>query len=364
MSSAPVLIAAGGTGGHIFPAEALAHALARRGVPVVLATDHRGERYRATFPARSVHVIEADTVRGRSPRALASTGLSLGRGFLSSFGLVRREKPRAVVGFGGYPTLPPLVAALATRVPIVLHEQNAVLGRANRLLARVASRVATGFPDVAAPARKTVFVGNPVRPAVAARAASPYPARAAGELFHLLAFGGSQGARVMGDIVPDIFPLLSDTFRSLIRLTLQVRPEDLERVRAKLGGLHVEVAPFFADMPDRIAASHLVVARSGASTVAELAVIGRPAILVPLPGSLDQDQAANARALERIGGAMLMPQDQFTPERMAAELARLMAEPGALARMAQAGLALGRTDGAERLADLVLGLQEQQETSK
>jgi len=354
----PVMIAAGGTGGHLFPAEALAHALGRRGVPVVLVTDRRGERYRAGFPARSVHLVEADTVRGRSALSLARTGLALTRGYLASSWILGQERPRAVVGFGGYPTLPPLAAAASLLFPVLVHEQNAVLGRANKLLARAARRVATGFPAVDVPGGKGAFVGNPVRPAVLAAAGKPYPEREAGDPFRLLAFGGSQGARVMAEIVPAALAAMRPETRGHVHLTLQAREEDVAAARDALAGLGLdfEVAPFFPDLPMRMAASHLVIARSGASTVAELAIIGRPAILVPLPHALDNDQTANARALSDAGGALLMPQAAFTPERLAGELERLIGAPQALAAMAEAAKSLGRPDAAERLADLVLDL--------
>lgn len=360
MSPPLALLAAGGTGGHLFPAEALAGALRARGFEVDLATDARAARYAGSFPARSIHVLPADTVRGRSPVALARTALALGTGFLSGLGLMRRVKPAIVVGFGGYPTVPPLLAARVSGVPTLIHEANGVMGRANRLLAPRISAIATGFPDIFAQdpalAAKATWTGNPLRPAVIAAAGGGYPAFD-GPL-NLLVFGGSQGARVMSDIVPAALARLDAAPRARWQVVQQAREEDLARVQAAYAaaGIAAEVAPFFKDLPARMAAAHLVIARSGALTVAELAAIGRPAILVPLPHALDQDQAANARSLERIGGAVMMKQDAFTPDALAAELTRLSAHPQALTDMARAARSAGTLDATEKLADLVTRL--------
>jgi UDP-N-acetylglucosamine--N-acetylmuramyl-(pentapeptide) pyrophosphoryl-undecaprenol N-acetylglucosamine transferase len=263
-----------------------------------------------------------------------------------------------VIGFGGYPTIPPLLAAAWRGVPTLIHDANAVIGRANRLLAPRVTAIATTFPDVfrAEPrlAAKATLTGNPVRPAVVAAAATPYPA--VGDPLRLLIFGGSQGARIMADIVPAAIGRLDSGLRARLAIAQQARDEDLGRVRVAYENLGVaaEVAPFFPDLPARMAASHLVVARSGASTVAELAAIGRPAILVPLPHALDQDQFANAGVLAGAGGAIRLVQQEFTPQRLAAELAALVAVPERLAAMAAAAQSLGRLDAADQLADLVL----------
>jgi UDP-N-acetylglucosamine--N-acetylmuramyl-(pentapeptide) pyrophosphoryl-undecaprenol N-acetylglucosamine transferase len=358
-SRAPlVLLAAGGTGGHLFPAEALAEALGRRGVAVDLATDDRAERYGKKFPARQIHVIASETVRGRDPVALARTAAKLGIGMIQALRLIGRIQPSAVVGFGGYPTVPPVLAATLKGVPTLIHEQNAVMGRANRLLASRVKAIATSFagvldgdPKLGAKATRT---GNPVRPAVIAAATMPYAAPEA--TLRLVVFGGSQGARIMADIVPGAVERLEPHLLMRLSIVQQAREEDLARVkeiyaRAKVSA---EVAPFFGDLPARIAASHLVVARSGASTVAELAAIGRPAILVPLPHALDQDQSANAGVLERAGGAMRLRQDDFTPARLAAEVSALASAPQKLVAMAAAARSQGVIDAAERLADLVI----------
>ena len=363
-ASPTVLIAAGGTGGHLFPAAALAAVLESRGVAVELATDERVARY-GGFGQRATHIIPSATFAARDAVSIARTALTLGRGTLAAFALLGRLRPAAVIGFGGYPTIPPVVAATLRGIPTVIHEQNAVPGRANRLLAPLVRSVATGFAGlfehdrrlVAKTAHgKTTHTGNPVRPAVIEAAATPYPdpADPAGA-FRVLVFGGSQGARVMADIMPAAIELMPVAVRARLMLTQQAREEDVERVRNAYARLAVkaEIEPFFGDLPQRMAHSHIVVSRSGASTVAELAAIGRPAILVPLPHALDQDQRANAVMLENAGGAIMIEQAEFTPERLAAELAELAAAPEKLSAMAAAARGEGRLDAAERLADLV-----------
>jgi UDP-N-acetylglucosamine--N-acetylmuramyl-(pentapeptide) pyrophosphoryl-undecaprenol N-acetylglucosamine transferase len=356
----PVLLAAGGTAGHLFPAEALAAALARRGVAVELATDARASRFARQFPARKVHVVPSATLRGRGPFSIARTAAVLGWGTLRSCILVRRISPAAVVGFGGYPTIPPVLAAALLRIPTLIHEQNGVMGRANRLLAPRVRAIATGFPGVvdpvSPPAGKTSVTGDPVRQAVIEAAANPYPELDPVGPLHLLVFGGSQGARIMADVVPTAVQRLDAAVRARLSIVQQAREEDIDRVRENYARLSVraEAASFFADLPARIAAAHLVISRAGASTVAELAAIGRPAILVPLPHALDQDQLANARVLSGAGGALLLPQAEFTPEHLAREIAGLAENPQRLVAMAAKARAVGALDAAEKLADLVL----------
>jgi UDP-N-acetylglucosamine--N-acetylmuramyl-(pentapeptide) pyrophosphoryl-undecaprenol N-acetylglucosamine transferase len=357
---APVLVAAGGTGGHLFPAEALAAALIERGVAVHLATDRRAARYGGAFVDESVHVIASATLRARNPVALAQTAAALGAGLAQAWSLIGRLKPAAVIGFGGYPTVPPVLAAAWRGVPTLIHDANAVIGRANRLLAPRVRAIATTFPDMFRDqpglAAKATLTGNPVRPAVVAAAATPYPAP--GDPLRLLVFGGSQGARVMADVVPAAIEGLEPALRARLSIVQQARDEDLARVRSAYSNMSVsaETAPFFADLPARIAASHLIVGRSGASTVAELAAIGRPSILVPLPHALDQDQFANAGVLAQAGGAIRLVQQEFTPRRLTAEIASLATAPSRLTAMAAAAQSLGRLDAAERLADLVLAV--------
>ena len=352
-----VLVAAGGTGGHLFPAESLSEALKARGVDIALVTDSRAAKFGGHFP--SVHVVPSATFRGRDPLSVAMTAGTLAYGTAKALALLARIKPDAVVGFGGYPSVPPIFAATLRKIPTIIHEQNGVMGRANRFLSSRVTAIATGFP-LANPdgklAAKITQIGNPVRPAVLLAAKRPYAVVDAKAPFHILVFGGSQGARIMADIVPHAIERLEPYLQMRLRVVHQARDEDIERVRKIYAAARVEaeVAPFFSDLPARMAASHLVISRSGASTVAELAAIGRPAILVPLPHALDQDQAANAAVLEKAGGAIRVSQDAFTPDRLAAEIAALAAAPERLTAMAKAAKSAGVLDAAEQLADLVI----------
>ena len=361
MDSSPlILLAAGGTGGHLFPAEALGVELIRRGFRVRLATDSRALRYSGLFSRETMDVVPSETVRGRTPWSLARNAALLAAGTAVSLNLMRRLKPRAVVGFGGSPTLPPLLAARMFGVPGIIHEANAVLGRANRFLSSRVSAIATSLPGVLdrdpALAGKTTAVGTPMRPAILAAAAVKFVTPEATDPLRLLVVGGSQGARVMADTVPGAIERLEPALWNRLILTQQVREEDMARVRAVYDRLRInaELAPFFTDLPARLASNHLVISRSGAGTVAELGAIGRPSILVPLPGSIDQDQFANAGVLAQAGGALRLPQTDFTSERLAAEIAALAAEPARLAAMAASARTVGRLDAAERLADLVV----------
>jgi UDP-N-acetylglucosamine--N-acetylmuramyl-(pentapeptide) pyrophosphoryl-undecaprenol N-acetylglucosamine transferase len=308
-----------------------------------------------------VHAFPSATPTGAGVLSKARAAAMLGAGVVAALFKLRGIQPRAVVGFGGYPTVPPLISASLLGIPTVLHEQNAVLGRANRFLSPRVQVVACGFPELkganAATRAKVRYTGNPVRPEVVAAAATPYPDFVAVRL-RLLVTGGSQGARVMADIVPEALALLTADERQWIRLTMQARGEDKARVAAACARLNfaVEVAEFFPDLPARIAASHLVVGRAGASTVSELAVIGRPSVLVPFPHALDQDQAANAAALAASGGAVVVPQTEFTPDRLATILREALAAPAKLAASAEAAKAAGVADAAERLAEVVLGV--------
>jgi UDP-N-acetylglucosamine--N-acetylmuramyl-(pentapeptide) pyrophosphoryl-undecaprenol N-acetylglucosamine transferase len=360
-TSAPlILLAAGGTGGHLFPAEALGVELIKRGLRVRLVTDDRALRYSGLFSKDMIDVVASETARGRNPLQLAYATFTLATGTLSALGLMRRLKPVAVVGFGGYPTLPPLIAARLAGIPRVIHDANAVLGRANRFLARHVNAIATSLPGVLdrdpALSGKATTVGTPMRPAILSAAATTYTAPETNGPFRLLVVGGSQGARIMSDIVPGAIERLEPALWSRLILTQQVREEDMTRVRAVYDRLKIqaELAPFFTDLPARLASNHLMVSRSGAGTVAELAAIGRPSILVPLPGSIDQDQFANAGVLSQANGAIRIPQAEFTSDRLASEISALAAEPQRLGAMAAAARSVGRLDAAERLADLVV----------
>jgi UDP-N-acetylglucosamine--N-acetylmuramyl-(pentapeptide) pyrophosphoryl-undecaprenol N-acetylglucosamine transferase len=354
-----ILLAAGGTGGHLFPAEALGVELMRRGFRVRLATDARALRYSGLFSRDTIDVVPSETVRSRNPLSLARTGLMLAAGMAVAVHLLRKLKPAAVVGFGGYPTLPPLIAARLLGIPGIIHDANAVLGRANRFLSSRVSAIATSLPGVLDRdpqlASKTTTVGTPMRPAILAASAVQYVPPEPDGPFRLLVTGGSQGARVMADVVPPAIEKLEPSLWGRLVLTQQVREEDMTRVRAVYERLKInaELAPFFTDLPARLAANHLVISRSGAGTVAELAAIGRPSILVPLPGAIDQDQFANAGVLSEAGGGLRIVQSEFTPDRLAAEISALAAEPAKLAAMAEAARKAGRLDAAERLADLV-----------
>lgn len=353
-----VMLAAGGTGGHLFPAEALSHVLRAQGIRVVLMTDPRGAEFAGDFPADAVIPVPSATPSGRSFSGRVQVAFDIGEGVLAARRAVKATEPALLVGFGGYPTVPPVLGAALGGVKTMIHEQNAVVGRANRFLSRWVDAIGTGFSKVGglspAASAKCSHVGNPVRPAVVA-AVSPYRWPGEGN-FHLLVFGGSQGARIMADIVPPAIQLLTPQERARLFITQQARTEDFDRVSgiyAQLG-VESEIAPFFKDLPARMAQSHLVIGRSGASTIAELTVIGRPAILVPLPGALDQDQAANAGFLETAGGAIRILQPEFTPRRLANELSELLKQPAHLTLMAENAKSAGIPDAADRLARLVI----------
>ena len=360
MPEAPlILLAAGGTGGHLFPAEALGSVLLKRSLRVRLVTDERAVRYSGLFSEGMFDVVPSETVRSKNPVALARTAVMLAAGTAIGLNLVRRLKPAAMIGFGGYPTLPPLVAAKLMGVPTLIHDSNAVLGRANRFLAGRVDAIATSLPGVfdrdPALASKATLTGTPLRPAVLAAAAQPYATPEPNGPLRLLVVGGSQGARIMADIVPGAIERLEPALWRRLTLVQQVRDEDMARVKPVYDRLkiHAELAPFFADLPSRLAATHLVVSRSGAGTVAELAGVGRPSILVPLPGAIDQDQFANAGVLMQAGGAIRIPQPEFTADRLASEISALAAEPQRLGEMASKARGTGTLDAAERLADLV-----------
>jgi UDP-N-acetylglucosamine--N-acetylmuramyl-(pentapeptide) pyrophosphoryl-undecaprenol N-acetylglucosamine transferase len=346
MSGPLILLAAGGTGGHLFPAESLANALQARGVRVALASDARVGALSSSFPAEEVVQIPSATPSGRSVPQMVRAGLLLSYGTAKAVPVIRRLKPAAVIGFGGYPTVPPVLAAALLRVPAVIHEQNGVMGRANRLLARWAGLIATGFPAVkgipAAARGQVVHTGNPVRPSVIEAARSPFSA---------------PGPDALAPVAVERLP---PEVRARLSIVQQARGEDLDRVRSAYArlGVTAEVEPFFKDLPARMAAAHLVIGRSGASTVAELAVIGRPSVLVPLPGALDQDQAANAAALGDVGAAVVIAQGAFTPERLEQELLARLRDPETLTRAAAAAKSTGIVDAAERLAQAVLEFTE------
>jgi UDP-N-acetylglucosamine--N-acetylmuramyl-(pentapeptide) pyrophosphoryl-undecaprenol N-acetylglucosamine transferase len=356
-----VVVAAGGTGGHVFPALALIETLRARGWPVMFLTDRRAASRAAAIPGLELHVLAAGGLAGRGlGRILRGLG-ALAFGTLQAAALFLRHRPAAVVAFGGYPAVPPVLAARLTApfAPILLHEQNAVLGRANRVLSRLADLLAVGFAETRRTPRKipVIVTGTPVRAEIMA-ASLPYAPPAPGEEIRLLALGGSLGARVVAALVAQALALLPERLRRRVRLTLQCRPADEAEIRSVLAAAHLEaeLAPFFSDIALRLARAHLVIARAGASTIAELAALGRPALLIPLPGAIDDHQRANAEAWAGRGGARVRLEPELTPARLAADLEALFDDPARLAAMAAAGR--GETRAAERLADLLEALLE------
>ena len=354
--SGPVLLSAGGTGGHLFPAEALALELKARGHGVHLVTDTRAEKFAGHFPAEKIHVVPSATIGSKNPINVARALWKLWRGYRSAGTLVRSIRPAAVVGFGGYPTVPPLMAAVGADVPAIIHEQNGVMGRANRLLAGRVDRIAGGFLKAAGPhAGKIVEVGNPARKSVIDLAGTPYDTPTPEGELRVLVFGGSQGARYFSEGVPEAIALLPEGLRRRLKLVQQARPEDEEGLKARYAemGVSAEVAAFFSDLPARMAKAHHVLSRSGASTVNELAIIGRPAILVPLPHALDDDQGHNARILVDADGALMRRQPDITAQSLAADLETLLSDPARLEAMARGAASTGRTNATQLLADLV-----------
>jgi UDP-N-acetylglucosamine--N-acetylmuramyl-(pentapeptide) pyrophosphoryl-undecaprenol N-acetylglucosamine transferase len=363
-----VALAAGGTGGHVFPAQALAAELAQRGYRLVLITDRRGGAFGGSLGGIETYRIRASGVAGKRLRALLLSGPNLAVGTVQARHLLKRLKPAVVIGFGGYASVPTLLAATFGGLRTAIHEQNAILGRANRLLASKVARVATSFVVSeglsADAAHKVTHTGMPVRPAVAAMRARPYPGLAGEGPIELLVLGGSQGARVFSTVVPEAIGHLADGLRRRLRIAQQCRPEDLEDAgrRYRELGMEADLAAFFDDVPERLARAHLVIARAGASTVAEITAVGRPAILVPYPSAVDDHQTANAHAMVEVGAGWLMPQDAFAPETLAARLTALFELPATLEKTAASARAAGRADAAARLADVVVELVPNGET--
>jgi UDP-N-acetylglucosamine--N-acetylmuramyl-(pentapeptide) pyrophosphoryl-undecaprenol N-acetylglucosamine transferase len=355
-----IVIAAGGTGGHFFPAEALAAALLARGQRVVLLTDARsGALTSKIFGAAETHVIAGAGLSGRSLRRAMAGVWALGRGLLQARKILAGLQPQAVVAFGGYPAVAPVLAALLLnqRPKVLLHEQNAVLGRANRLLARFCDVLVLSFAVTKAVpgGAKTVLLGNPVRPAIAALAGHGY--EAPGAKISILVLGGSLGAKVFGTLIPEALALLPAPLRARLHVTQQCRVQEQDAARAVYAGAEIEarLEIFFQDVAGLLAAAHLVIARAGASSVAEIAVAGRPAIFVPLPNAIDDHQRANADALADSGAAWRLDQAGLTPEILAKKVEDLLSNPEILTKAAAAAAAAGRVDAAEKLADLVLG---------
>jgi UDP-N-acetylglucosamine--N-acetylmuramyl-(pentapeptide) pyrophosphoryl-undecaprenol N-acetylglucosamine transferase len=359
-----IVLATGGTGGHIFPAMAVASALLEKNLQPIFYTDTRFAQY--TPPEMGqlladvpVHVVAS----GRSGGGLNMRLMNLYgvlKGVRQAVALLRQHQPSMVVGFGGYPSLPSMIAAVLLRIPVVLHEQNAYLGRSNRLMVRWARALYTSHKQVqgvsGVAAEKTIYVGNPVRNAVILAGETPYPLRGVSAPFHLLVMGGSQGAQIFGDTVPDAIAALNNDLRALIHVVQQVRPEALDQVQSRYNamGVAAECAAFFPDIAARMAAAHLVISRAGASSVAECNAAGRPALYVPLPSAMDNHQWHNASAAADAGAAWRVPQDALSPQSLAEMLGRAIANPNDLTMMAARAKALAEPDAANTLAEHIV----------
>lgn len=357
-----IALATGGTGGHVFPAQALAEELSNRGYRLALVTDRRGDAYSGPLGNLDTHMISAAGVSGRGKLGVISAMAKLGLGYFQARKILKGLKPDAVIGFGGYPSLPTMIAASHLNLKTVVHEQNAVLGRANRLLAARVNRIAASFEYTAElrvrDQKKAVWTGNPVRPEIAALADRPYPELTGEGQINILIIGGSQGAAVFGETVPAALGLLPEALRNRIHVTQQVRAEQLNDVEAHYADLNIaaDLRPFLNDIPEQLALSHLVICRAGASTMAELSTAGRPAILVPYPYAVDDHQTANAARLCDAAGAWMTPQSDLTAESLAARLTDLMNNPRTLVNAAQAAARIGMPEATRQLADVVEGL--------
>ena len=353
-----ITLAAGGTGGHMVPAHALAAELKARGHGVMLITDERGAKIPGLFQDVPTHILPAGRLGG-GPIGMLKAVRSVLAGRRQAKALYREFTPDAVVGFGGYPAFPALLAASSRKIPTILHEQNAVLGRVNRWVAGDAAAIATAYPDVERLKRayrgKVELVGNPVRESVARLGTMPFPEFDETAPLKILVTGGSQGATILGQVVPDALGQLPPKLRHRLQVVQQCRADDIEEVRLRYAALNIpaELLTYIEDMPDRLAEAHLVIARAGASTIAELTAAGRPAILVPLPIATDDHQTVNAREMAKAGGARMIPQDEFTSEALSAQLAAIAGDPQALSNAAERALSVGRPHATRDLADLV-----------
>ncbi|MEM6781456.1 MAG: undecaprenyldiphospho-muramoylpentapeptide beta-N-acetylglucosaminyltransferase [Pseudomonadota bacterium] len=356
-----ILLAAGGTGGHMFPAEALAQDLLSRGFDVVLATDERGKKYEPFAGGIQVKVLSSATLKPGLMSKIKSA-LSLGAGYFQAQKLVKSLKPSVVVGFGGYPSLMPVYAAQGKRIPTIIHESNAVLGRANEFLSRKADRIAVGLPDITgldeSDAVRTVVTGNPVRPDIAALYNQPYPAIEQDGALKIFVMGGSQGASVFAKVLPEAFASLPEAYRKRLEITQQCREEDLAEARRIYhdGGIQADLQPFFKDVAHRLAETHLFIGRSGAATVAEMTTAGRPAIFVPYPHHDDQQQKRNADSVADLGGAWVMTENGFTKEALLSRIENFLQNPQTLFTAAENARKAGKPDAARKLGNLVTAL--------
>lgn len=354
-------LAAGGTGGHLFPAEALAEELLSRGARVHLITDERADAFGVRRPEVEVSHLRAGRLGGTAAHTIQGFA-ELAAGAVQARRLLRRLSPSAVIGFGGYPSVPTMLAAASLRLPTMIHEQNAVLGQANRLLAPLARQIATGFARTdglrAAQRARAVHTGNPIRLAFIDAGRKGYPALEPGQPIELLVLGGSQGARVLGEVVPIAVTMLPSPLRERLRISQQVRPEDLVAVSGiyRRASIAAELNSFFDDVPERLARAHLAICRAGASTVAELSAVGRPALLIPYPYATGDHQTANARALAEAGGGWVLPQSGLSPDVLTGRLEELLADRAALAIAARRSWGFGRREATQCLAQLALSL--------
>lgn len=352
-----IVLATGGTGGHLFPAQALAAELTKRGRKIVVMTDARGTQYPTYFPGAKIEIVPSAAFSDRSMLRLMMAPFEIIAGIFVALAKLSRIKPAVVIGFGGYPSVPVMIAACISRRPTAILAPDAVLGRANRLVADYVRVIAAGLPlkrFLPKEMSKVVYTGNPVRPEVVAYDGARYEPPSSGPI-NLLVFGGSQGARALSEIVPASIALLPGGMKARLDIVQQCRPEDIETVRATYNkeGVKAELAPFFGDLPARMARAHLIIGRAGAGTVAELMVIGRPAILIPLPHALDDNQTPNADALADAGGGWRVSQKDLTPEKLATMLKAAFAAPDDLAKRAAAAHSQAKPDAAQRLADVV-----------
>lgn len=350
------VVAAGGTGGHMFPAEALARELIGRGWRVVLASDHRGEVYAHGFPAEERLSLDAATASG--PLGMLKAGSAIFRGVMQARTAFDRLGADVVVGFGGYPSAPALVAAITQGRPTLIHEQNAVLGRTNRILAPYMKAVASSFQTLQhAPEKvqgRAHVVGSPVRADIRAVFDGAYAPPAEDGPIRVLVTGGSQGARLLAETTPRALAALPEGLRRRLIVHQQARPESMDEARQIYleAGIDAEVAPFFRDMASRLSASHLVIGRAGASTCAELAVCALPSVLIPLKIATDDHQRLNAKALVDAGAAEVILEDSLTVERLAVTLQQILSDPARLAAMSDGARSVAIPDAAARLADL------------
>ncbi|MGB1077257.1 MAG: undecaprenyldiphospho-muramoylpentapeptide beta-N-acetylglucosaminyltransferase [Bdellovibrionales bacterium] len=355
--SIKILLSAGGTGGHVYPAIALAHDLVSRGYTVHFATDHRGEKYiKGHF---DYTVLSSGTLASGIKGKLVGL-FNMGRGYWNARRLIKKYEPNAVVGFGGYPSVPAVSAAQHYKIPTILHEQNAIIGKANLYLATKALRIALSLPGgeglEGSEKVRCVVTGNPVRPDISALFTKPYPGLHGDALLNILIFGGSQGASILSDVIPQAIENLSETYRARLSIVQQCRTEEeVTQTQKRYDDLSVkaECATFFDDMPKRLEETHLVISRSGASTVAEVSVAGRPAIFIPYPYHEDQQQLKNAESIADKGGAWVMPESGFTAEALQTQIEMFLQTPERLFKAAESARDCAHPDAARKLGNLV-----------